>query len=248
MSVLKGFGKIVGSLLFTTFLTISLTMLSLTEFTSYSNLKTFATGVLEKTISQQIGENQLNKIYDSLRTSCAGKDLANLDLGGLSLKIKCSDLKSQNDLPKLISSSLFDSIYYKTYTCSFLECLQQPGTDRFSVLLSQHANDFLKSLQYALLAITGIGAAMLYVSADSLKERLRVFGKNLAFTGGSYIVFNFLMNFLIPKEILEVVGNLDLLNGVFGSVTNYFIAIFVLGIVLLILSYMKRQKKKKGRH
>lgn len=248
MSVLRSIGKIIGGLLFTFFLSTSILSISLVDFTSYSNLKSFTNKILSNGLSQQIDDNQLHEIYGNLKQQCKDKESASLQLGDLLVNVDCSQLKSINieDLFGIISGTLFDSIYNRTYNCQFLECIQQPGSDQLLVLFSQQANKFLMDIQIVLWAITAFGAFILYISAENLKARLRIFGSNLIFTGASYLIVTYAANYFIPSENLP--GNINIesiVNGIFGKVTNYFIVILILGILLFSASYLIDKKRGK---
>ena len=250
MSIVKSLGKIIGALLFTFFLTFALLSISLVDFTSYSNLKSFAGELLSNSLSQQVNEDKLNQIYDNLKSQCVNKESTSLQLGETSVKIDCSTLANTKakDLFNLVSANLFDSIYNKSYSCDFLECIRQTGNDRLLVLVSQHANNFLKSIQLALWALAGIGALLMYFSLDTMQGRLKTFGSNLAFSGGSYLILTYATNYLIPSQLLP--GNIKLdsiINNLFGKLTNYFIIIFIVGILLLLAGYLIGKKKVKKR-
>jgi len=251
MSILKSFIKILASLLFTTFLNLAILMMGLVEFTSYSNLKPFVTELLSDSLSQQVDKNQINELHTTLKQSCTNEEFTSFDLGGTSIKIKCSAVESlqPEKILNTLVSNFFDSIYYKKYSCELLECLKQPGVENLLVLVSAHANNFLRNIQSALWVLTAVGALMMYFSIDTLKGRLRIFGTNLAFSGASFLVLNHAIKFLIPSQILSL--NIDIhgvVNKLFAPITNYFIIMLISGIVLIISSYLiapKAQTKER---
>jgi len=250
MTILKSFGRFLGGFLLSTFLTLSILMIGLVDFTSHSNLKPFVTETLASALSQQV---DVNEMYDTLKKNCINQEFTNFQLGTSQIKLKCSDLESlqTTNLLKLVSASVFDFIYYRAYDCNFLECLAKPGTENLLVLLSQHANNFLKSIQHIFWVLAGIGAVMMYFSIDTRQHRLRTFGINLTFSGASYFIFNYLIKFLIPQQILPI--NIDvvaIVNGVFGKLSDYFMIILFVGILLIISSYLIKPKtatKKNGK-
>ncbi len=252
MGIARGLGKLIGTLLFTTFLTVSLLMIGLVEFTSYSNLKSFTGKILSDSIASQ---TDINQIFSTLKQNCSNKEFADFQLGNSILKLKCSELGSMQakDLPNLIASTLFDSIYYRKYDCNFLDCIRQGGIGNLVVVLSEHANNFLKSLQSTLWILTVAGAGILYFSTETMKGRLRAFGINLIFTGGSFFVLLYAIRFLLPPQILQAnIDISDILDSLFGPVRNYFIIVLVIGMLLMILSYIavpkvKPEKKRKKR-
>lgn len=248
MGIVKSLGKIIGGLLFTSFLTFALLSISLVDFTSYSNLKSFAGELLSNSLSQQINEDKLSQIYDNLKSQCVNKKSTSLQLGETSVKIDCPMLANTKakDLFSLVSANLFDSIYNKSYSCDFLDCLKQPGNDRLLVLVSQHANDFLKNIQLVLWALAGIGALMMYFSLDTMQGRLKTFGSNLVFSGGSYLILTYATNYLIPSQLLPGNIKLDsLINNLFGKLTIYFIVIFIVGVLLLLAGHLINKKRVK---
>ncbi len=253
MSILKSLFRLIASLLFTTFLTMSLLMVSLIEFTEYSNFKPFVADILSSSLSKQVDTNQVNQLHNFLKLNCVKKEFTNFDLGGISLKINCSKLQStqSKDLLKLLSGSLFDSLYYKKYSCSVLDCLMQPGTENLLVLVSEHTNNFLKSIQNIILFLTVAGAVMMYFSVDTLQGRLRTFGVNITFVGVSFIVFTYVVNFLIPVQNLPIdIKISDIVDSLFDRVSNYFIFMIIAGVLLvissdLIKSKTQAQKKRK---
>lgn len=253
MSILKSLFKLISSLLFTIFLTMSLLMVSLVEFTEYSNFKPFVTDVLSGSLSKQVDANQASQLHNLLKQNCAKKEFTNFDLGDVSIKINCSELQStqSKDLLKLLSAGLFDSLYYKKYSCSVLDCLMQPGVENLLVLISETMNNFLKNMQNIIWFLAAAGAMMLYFSIDTLQGRLRTFGTNLTFSGVSFIAFNYAANLLIPAQSLPIdIQISDIVNNLFGRLSNYFILTIVIGVLLIISSYLvtpktQIQKKRK---
>ena len=250
MSILKSLFRLISSFLFTTFLTMSLLMVSLVEFTEYANFKPFVTDVLSSSLSQQVDTNQASQLHNFLTQNCAKKEFTNFDLGDISIKIKCSELQSTQtkDLLKLLSASLFDSLYYKKYSCSVLDCLMQPGVENLLVLVSENMNNFLKSMQNIIWFLAAAGAMMMYFSVDTLKGRLRTFGVNIAFVGVSFIVFTYAVNFLIPVQNLPIdIKISDIVDSLFGRLSNYFIFMAIVGVLLVISSYLIASKTRAQR-
>lgn len=250
MGLVKSLAKIFGGFLFTTFLSLSLLLIGLVEFTSYSNLKPFISELLANTLSEQLDASNLNQLLNTLKQNCANKEFIDVDIGGSSIKVKCSEISplQSKDLTKLIAPSLFDSLYYKEYNCDVLDCLKKGGIENLPVLISVKGNEFLKSIQGLFWITTLVGALMMYFSIDTLKGRLRVFGTNLAFIGGSYLALNYLIDLLIPPQIAELnIKISDVSNALFSGLTNYFIGILVLGVVLIVASMLIKQNNQLKR-
>lgn len=248
MGLIRGIGKAVGGFLFTTFLIFSILMMALIQLTEYNSLKSTMSSLL----LQQIDTKQIEQIYPILSMQCANRNTVELPYGEEKIILKCSDIKSKEDLQNLVTTSFFDGIYYKKYDCGFIECLQQPGEGSLLVLLSFHAHNFFKGLQYTMLIGTGIGAIIMLVSIESWPGRLKGFGTSLLVTGLPYFVFNYLVGPLIQKSLpIQISSAISpTVNKILSLMSTNFLIILVIGIVLTVTGYIvvrleKKEKPKK---
>ena len=244
--MLRGIGKTFGGLIFCTFLVGSVFIASLIELTEYNNLKTVATDLFSKQLTENITTEEIRQMHSLLLLQCADKETIELSLGEKNVTLDCSKLRGieAEDIIPFIATAAFDEIYYEEYECEFIQCLQKE--EGLMVLASAHANNFFKSIQNFVLIGTIIGAVILFVSIKNWSGRLTGFGTLLIFTGIPYFFLGFFKGF-IPAEVATVAS--PLVNQIMSSLSTKLLIIFIVGVILAIsgyfLKYLSRKKTKK---
>ncbi len=242
MSILRVFGKILGSFLLSTSISLVLLNMMLIEITSYETLKSFTADIIQ--IPSNIGSNQLNQVHSSLKAECKDKDAINLKFGNQNIEIKCTQILTSkpDDLLKIAISSIVDMAYYKKYSCEFIECLK--GND-FSVILSAHGNSFLRSLQLPLSALVGVGLVTILASIETWSGKIKGIGFTLLFTSAPF----FITSYFADKILLQVVPDattqlLAIANKILAPVSFYFAILLAIGLVLVIIGFVIRKYEK----
>jgi hypothetical protein len=275
MGLLRSFAKAFFGTIFTISLMSLLIVQNLLYLTTYDNMKNLFTQVAYNIFPQEIkninlSKNQIEQIKSILSLYCQGKeyiDLSNL-LSQLNIKIegmptnlviKCSQLDKiipsdaeSINATSMLSNVLFDSIYYKSYDCNFVECIMKAKapTD-YLILISSSFNSFLSEL----LIYLGIGtftSLFLFIFLETTWiKRINNIGWSLFWIGITPIIFipmkSFVLSSLnIPSEIQDVMKNF--VDPMINSVFNNFYIILILGISLLVIGYSLRflyRKKSK---
>ena len=255
MGLFRGLGKSFGSILFTTFLVLAILLIELVDFTSHDNFKLVAGGIFEGQLFSAISEQDLKDLRSFLLFQCSRTDKVNVPIfGGQTVIVECDDVKNSNEsqLPTLITTSLVDSLYYKDFDCSFVECVRSGNSQNLLIVMSNEGNHFYKNLQIYTWAVTGVGLALLFVSIGTWAGRLKGVGFNLVFTGLPILLLGHISSFMpaLPPEIESSVK--AVIDSLTSSIKSKFIIVLVIGIGLLVVGYalgfyIPRKGKKKSR-
>ncbi len=245
MSVIRTLGKVVGAFLFSFFLTLAVTLVSLSQLTEHNTLKTLTTDLIES----QIPANQSAQEFSAINSACQSRDSIEISSPLLNLTFRCSELltaKSPVEMSRLIASKLFDTIYFKNYSCGFIECIQQSGELRSIVIISSLAHDFFKSIQDSSWIGVAIGAIILIVACESWGERFKKFGYSLILLGIPFVVIYYLKGLFLSSVNLAALNNI--INIIFDSMLTNFILISIAGVALAIAGYFitKIERKEKS--
>ncbi len=248
MSIWKSIGKIVGGFLFTLFLALAIFMGSITDFTKNDNLKPIATELIKSQYSSFITEEQLNQTHAMLLEGCRMVESIELPLGAQNISLSCKDVRESTPqtLITLIGGNTFDAFYYKKYSCSFIECLKQPGQEKLLVLFSLKAHEIFRNIQIYLWGFTAVSLIILLVSIDTWQKRLKNLGWSLIFVGLPVVLFKYLKNLLLPPipANLENLVN-PIINKLVDSLSKSFLIVLIVGIVLLMCGYLLEFYLKK---
>ena len=139
MGLLRGLGKLVGSLVFTTFLVLAILLMELVDFTSYDNFKSVAGEIFEGQLFSTISDSDLDSMRNFLLFQCSGRDKVSIPLfGGQPVVLSCSDVKNSDitQLKSLIKTAVIDSVYYKDFGCSFIDCVTACNPEDLLIVLS----------------------------------------------------------------------------------------------------------------
>jgi hypothetical protein len=254
MGIPRSIGKGVGGFFFTTFLTFLILIFSVIELTEYDSLKSIAADLISEATKTQLNvtESELVQLHSQLIKYCEiEKEEIQFPLGNENITLKCSEVNATKpkDLFKLMSSAIFDKIYYKKYDCEFIQCLKEVKNkkENLAVLLSAKAHNFFKNTLNYLYVGTAISGVILAVSSMGLTGMLKSFGFSFLTVGIPF--------FLLPiiQKVLPIsVGAFAItpaIDQIFGNISTKFLVIFILGLVLAIvgygIEYLKRKKKQK---
>ncbi len=226
--------KVLGGILFTTSLSLLVIAVSLASVTEYSSLKPLFSDL----ISKRMPGEQLSQYYTLVLMSCEKSQTIDMPMGIERITLQCSDIKSagKDGFSALVSSTLFDSIYYKEYSCGFIDCVKQSPL----VILSQHANAFMNNMIYMMIILTIISAVILAISSRNV---VKSFGTSLLFVGLSYFVVLFSKT-LIPAQIMDVGGGF--INPILDAIAFNFMVVLVAGAALTASWLLFGRKKVSG--
>lgn len=219
---------------------------------SYTFIEILKPTVLKQIFSQGAAL-QTEKIFNDALQACQNRETIDLQLGGETVNLNCNELRSggKQVLTSTLTEKLFNTIYYQKYDCNFLQCLSQPGPERFTVIFSEQANIFFNRILFYSSISTALFAVLLFVSYETYVERLKGFGKIFLWTGVPFLVFAFLLDritsLFLPAAFIEAFGEFSL--SLPTNIQNIFIAITVVGGILyatgILLERKQPTKRKK---
>ncbi len=254
MELLRVLGKFLGSIIFTTFLVLAILLMEIASFTTYDNFKSVASGIFEEQLFSKISEQDLGDLQSMLLFQCSQTDRINVPiLGGQPVVLKCDDIKKtdKNQLPTLITTAVIDSLYYKEFDCSFVDCIRGGNMQNLLIVVSNEGNQLYRSLQTYMWIGTGVGLAMLLVSIKTWAGRLKGAGWNLVFTGAPFLLLGYIQSRFIPPLPPEIESSArPIIDSILSSIKSKFTIVLVMGIVLLIAGYalgfyLSRKSSKK---
>jgi hypothetical protein len=253
MRFLRGLGKVLGSTIFSTLLVLAILSLDIVGFTSHDNLKSLVGGVLEKQLQSSVTEEELTTLHAAFVAQCSQATEVSVPLGDQDVTLKCSDIQSSDasGLIPLVSSKVFDTLYYKDFGCSFIECLRSGQSENLLVVASAEGNQFYRSFQLYLWIGAAAGLAILLVSTDTWVGRLKGVGWNMFFTGLPFLLVGFVQSAVTSSLTPELESTVaPIVDNLISSIKNKFIMVLVAGIVLLVAGYalgfyLSRKGKKK---
>ncbi len=250
MKLLRNIGKVVGSGIFVLALSIVAVTIGLTKLTEYDLMKGLATDLISTQIAGSLDKNTLSQMHQMFLEQCKKSENIQLsEIVGQNISIKCEDIEKSTPegLTDIFAGALFDSIYYKKYDCSFIECLQKPGQDKFSIFVSSEAHSFFKNLQSILLIVSGIGLVIMLVSIETWRNRFKSVGIILVSTALPVLVLIFLKDNLlqvlnVPADASAIVT--PIIDQLFGSISTIFLVMLIVGIVLIIIGCILKHHRK----
>jgi len=249
MKILRKIGKAIGSIIFVLALSAAIFAISLTKLTEYNNLKGLVTDLIGSQIAKVVDNETLTQTHQQLLEECTKNETIQLaTIIGQNVTIKCEDVEktTPEGLMNLFTNALFDSIYYKKYDCSFIECLQKPDQSRLTIFISLEAHSFFKNCQYILLIASGVGLAIMLVSIETWWNRLKSVGISLLSISLPLIIlilfkdriFSLLANGIDVKSITSITGQ------IFDSVSNIFLIMLIAGVILTTSGYILQHFRK----
>jgi hypothetical protein len=255
MGALRTVGKAAGGFFFTVFLALVIFMLVVAHFTACSTLKPIVVDLLKQQLTAT--PEQLSAIHEALLYQCDGNESKTVYLNitakeYLSPELKCSDISktAATDLPELIGNETFDKIYFKRYDCSFEQCIQLPGEERFLFLISGQANEFFEMTIIYLGVAAALSAFVLVAATETWPGRFRAVGLSLVFVGMPYFLMPLVKGYVerqLPSEISTRIS--PVINQMLDSISGNLLTIFIVGVVLtatgLVLGYLAKRKETK---
>jgi hypothetical protein len=242
----KKMGEGISGFLFSLFLATVLLVYTVSYLTSFETLQPVVSDVAqEQQPPQQMDESQLQEVKKGLLAQCSNSTTGIIEVPleeNRTAKLSCSELQSVNESKQLfgmVAKDVFKETYYKDYGCSFIECLTREGsdTDKLTVLLSETSHKFLESLKiFVVIATIGFGILFAYFSGRPSKMA-RNFGWAFTLLGSSFIITEIMK---LKKQTAEGTAStmLKVMDTVLARFQIYFIALFVAGIILLVVGYV----------
>ena len=244
-------GLVIGSIILSALLILTLTLFSLAQLTTYETLKPLSANLAAETLTKNMTADEANTLYSNLTLACdvSGNESLILPMGENtteSVKIKCADIKSSGptDLGKIFGGAIFDDLYYRNYGWSYPEAFLKAKSpnEYFSAFFSKNAHDFYNVMFMVLLALTVVMALVMIWLGKSWIAIARDFGISLILATTPFFVLE-LFKSNLPSTITNILGSTaDMMT---QSLSQNFLIIFAIGIVLLVIGLVGSRFSKK---
>ncbi|MBI2083999.1 MAG: hypothetical protein HYT70_00035 [Candidatus Aenigmarchaeota archaeon] len=236
MGFWRGLGKFFGGLVFTLALVGAILAMELVSFSSYENVKTVIGAVLDQQFSS-LTSDQLQQLHTNLAFQCLTRATISLPLyeGLDAITLSCNDVSSSNNeqLKTLISNAVVDSVYYKKFSCSYIDCVTSGNQQDILIAFADEGNQFYKSAQTWLWIVAAIGLAIMLASIETWTGRLKSTGFTLAMTGLPFLFVSQIKS-LLPPIPAQVQGTIvPIIDNLISSLSSRFIIVLVVGVALL---------------
>jgi len=244
--MISALGKIVGSIILGLFLIGLIFSSAFAQFTEYNNLQPVFVGLISMNIP--INESEFPQMKAMLMQQCQQPGVTFIDSGalgggaatggGFNLTLKCSDIiaaTSAAQLAELAATGLFDSIYYKNYTCDFISCLSTlQDQEKFAIMSSAHAHNFLNQVITWCIAGIAVGLLLIIVSIRKPFGIAKTVGIEMIVSGVIAYVGMSLMKGIIsgvPSEVAAIA------NGLFSTLQNNLMTVIAIGAFLFFVAF-----------
>lgn len=177
---------------------------------------------------------QLVKECNSSSTDAISYQLVSNNNSVENLTVNCTDVKSTTpaNIGSLFGNVLFEKLYYTDPGCSYPACFfeQKGGTEYFSVFLSAKAHEFYTFVFYVLIGLTLVTTVSVIALGKAWYLIARDMGVSLIIAGIPFFGID-LIKSGVPQSIVSLVGSA--IDSIFSSLTNNFLIVLILGIILL---------------
>ena len=238
MGILRSFTKVVSGSFFSTLLIVWIFIIAFIQLTEYENLKPVVTGILAKSLAQ----SNLTQLYTGLSIECQNKDVVSLPVSIVgNVTLSCKELRStpKENFSDFLTTSLFNGIYYRNYTCEFVDCIRR---GEYFALFSSQGNSYLKTIQPYVLLLTVLLLIIFVLSLEGVAGKLKGVGATLI-----SISLPFVLLFYGKDLLFNVVGNnLNLsltIDPVLNSMLQYYLPMLIIGVILVSIGYVIKRRK-----
>lgn len=242
MSFLRKLAGSLLSFLFTLSMLLTIQMYSLSGFTQPENLKSVVGGILQSQIPDGEGSSEEDvRIIAGLKEKCRDQELLRGEFNVSDLVIECSEvdkLEASGDVKSFVSSMMVNSIFYKEYSCGFLECLAG-GAHPAQLALSKTAHDFYASSIIYMVGLTVLLGALLVALCEGLNARLKAVGFAVLWSSLPFLIFGLFVENLLAGFIPESISTptKTVLKSLSDPTYPIYVYLSVAGFVLVFAGY-----------
>lgn len=251
----RGFGLKLSKSLLTTLIMLAIATFAFVSITDQAFLKPVFTDF----IAQQLtADPEIAEGYDNLVMLCQAqkKEIITFPLEGLdqNIDLNCTELKSGGKanftqfFAETATESMFGSIY-NSNVCSGPDCLEvalnaEDPMQRISAVMNARFNEYVAGWNRKFIMIAVLCVLLILLLAQGWPSKLMGVGVPLAFAGIPYFFIGSLQAKLetsLPSRALFAIG--EMIN----SLSNAFLAMFIVGVTLTIAGFaLKIYLKKRG--
>jgi len=247
--------KVIGLLsgfLFSVSLTLLVLILLASSLTAYEISKEVFTTLLANTLKRQMNPQQLEQTYQQVSAYCKSNQNFTLPMMNENITMDCQAILATNSsyLVYLLAEKFFDGLYYKSYGCDFLTCLQGlKSAEDAIIFFSSTSHEFFKSSVWPVILLNVVIGIALLLSIEDWPGRCKAFGLQFLFIGVFFFLVPYLKSFTLDRLPPEAAIAENLLDKIFELISPILLVFFVAGIVLIGIwlgnkFLMKKQKPK----
>jgi len=255
MSILRSIGAGISRSLMITFIIAFIFTLGVSQL----DLGGVVSGVLDSTLDKQFGENDdaLKDFYEELNKTCesSGKEKVDLPLDeGLTLEFNCKEVseggkeKILDSFKEQVSKKFFGDEKIEV-NCKGYDCITQIKNSKdpkeaIAIITSKSFDDFISLIAKMFLLLAIIFGGIVILLSEGITGRILGVSYPLAIAGLPYFGINFVKSYLqdsIPESASIILKNF------INSLTNNFLAVLILGIVLMVIGFVLKFVFKIGK-
>lgn len=221
---------VIVSLLLLISLILTSSFLFLSISLSYENINnSFNTQLTDEFLDSAYGKN-FDVVYNMSFNKCLTNNthVYALDYESFSLDIPCEVIVSgQNATLSYGVEKMIEGFYYKEYSCSFWECLNENPL----IIASAHSKDYFQSKFYLFGVVSLILAGLLFLLVEKKNNFLIVLGLLVFLTSLPFMKVSSFFS-MFSSEI----G--DWFASVFSNSSSFFWFAFISGIILIAIGFI----------
>lgn len=221
--------KYVSGFFFVIFLSLSILLFSVYQFTSYDNIKPIAVQTIANVLSTEIDENQTAMFLSAAQLKCQGEDSITLDLAETNITLECEGIVKgdRETLKGEVMGQFFENVYNSKYECKGVECFAKHPM----FFISSSANDLFFNYFVFMGMFSLILCLVLILAAPGWASKSNSLGFSFILVGVQFVVI-YAMKFSFQKNVW--VGSL-IMDNLLGFIFMDFLVFFILGCVVLSL-------------
>ena len=200
------------------------------NFTDHDTGQKVFSKMISDRISKEVSAQDLSDAEKDVAGQCQDKEFLYLNLTNDTLKVNCSQV---GNLPfkAVFANAVYDNIYYKSYDCSFLDCLE--SSKKLPALIASQTHQKYWIYYLYLLCADVILAVLLFAVSSGWHRKANSFGYVFLISGLGALPF------YVTQMIFG--AQMEFMNKIF-----YFeIIMFILGVILLVWGSVLKSRHKK---
>lgn len=246
MPMLRKIAKSILGLLFTLSLVLTVQVYSLIDFTQPDNLGFVINGIIGDKVPDGSVPEDVKAMINDLKAKCSGKSELVGEFNVRELVLECSDvnaLEEDGDVRTLMASAIADSIYYRDYGCSFVDCIKN-WSSHPQVIISKTAHDFYSSILIYMVAATVLAGAAFLAAIEGANSKMKSLGFALLWTSLPFFLIGTFAGDVLDDFVPE--GMSASVKSVMNSITSptypIYVYLLVAGFVLVFAGYFVKKE------
>lgn len=250
-SFARGVGKFVGGSFLILLISLTVYSYGFTSFSDYNNLKPIFVETISSTAAKETGTNKDLNAADMqayISQQCSNQSTITMPLGeeGMfgekEITVSCDKALQAKNPFSVFAEAIFDKFYYKTYSCSVIQCLTEGG-DKTLVVVTNQGHEFFKGAIKYLIGGIIFTVLIVIMSSVTIAGALQTVGASSIISGLNYIFMKLAEN-MVPAEARtnEIAGSA--IAKVFSTFETGFLIVLIAGVSLFVIGYIWKKFKK----